>query len=131
MNVRSWMKPLIYISGILGGLLLAIRLVGIIAVFPQNDLFLGLGLVLLGLVCLPLFVIDRHQHREKMKRIIYGDGQKRERKKVEVPHANKKGSNGWDMNNSPFRQRNSGLSWGGGNVHAANAKRNKRRGFLK
>ena len=38
---------------------------------------------------------------------------------------------GWGMNNSPFRDRKSGLSWGGGNIHAANATRGRRKSFRK
>ena len=67
----------------------------------------------------------------KIKRIIYGDGKWKNTKQIEVPHADKENPKGWGMNNSPFRERKAGLNWGGGNVHAANAKRNKGRGFLK
>jgi len=40
-------------------------------------------------------------------------------------------SNGWSMNNSPFRDRKGGLNWGGGNIHAAEASRKSRRSFLR
>jgi len=38
---------------------------------------------------------------------------------------------GWGMNNSPFRKRKSGLTWGGGNIHASEASRKTRKSFLR
>lgn len=35
------------------------------------------------------------------------------------------------INYPSFRNQKRGLTWGGGNIHAANAKRGSKRGFLK
>jgi len=49
---------------------------------------------------------------------------------VEIPKGSKV-TKGWGMNNSPFRDRKSSASWGGGNIKGANVSRGSRRQFLK
>ena len=123
------MKIIMYISGITGILLLALRLLGTVMDFRENELMLIGGLILVGVVFFPLLLIDRHRHNKKIDNIIKSyEGREQEVK--EIPKSGK-GSKGWGMNNSPFRERRSGLSWGGGNVKAAEATRGTRRKFLK
>ena len=123
------MKAAIYILGIAGMLLILLRIIGMIMEFPLNNLFLILGLTLLVIVFLPLAIIERYRHNKKINRII-------ESYKVpnKEPFPLDKGdveAKGWGMNNSPFRERKSGLTWGGGNIKGANATRGIRRNFLK
>ena len=123
------MKIIMYISGITGILLLALRLLGTVMDFRENELMLIGGLILVGVVFFPLLLIDRHRHNKKIDNIIKSyEGREQEVK--DIPKSGK-GSKGWGMNNSPFRERRSGLSWGGGNVKAAEATRGTRRKFLK
>lgn len=123
------MKTIIYSSGILGGLLLIIGLIGWIAAVPFAAVLLVIGVLLLALVCVPLIMVDRYRHAKRIDRIIktYQDTPA----KIERLSAEKSKFKGWGMNNSPFRERKSGLTWGGGNVKGANASRGNRRRFLK
>ena len=127
-NQKKMIKTVIYISGIAGGLVLVLRVIGIFTVFPFNDMLLGGGLALTGLAIV-LALVDRHRDKKQIDRImdqpVEGLG-KDKPSGVEKPE-----SGGWNMNNSPFRERKSGLTWGGGNIKAANASRGKRREFLK
>lgn len=119
----------LYISGISGGLLLVAWFVGVAIKYPHSTLLLLIGLAILALIYLPLQIVLRVQHRRKIKQII-ADHQDREG--GEIPgDAEQSGARGWGMNSSPFRRRKSGLSWGGGNIHAANANRGERRTFMK
>jgi len=123
------MKEIIYITGVAGGLLLLFRLLGVFMDFPFNSLLLYSGLVLLVLVCLPLTLADKQRQNKKIEAII--KSYKGKKKKVtELKRGNSK-TKGWDMNNSPFRERRSGLTWGGGNIKGANASRGNKRSFLK
>ncbi|MDN3689338.1 hypothetical protein [Cyclobacterium jeungdonense] len=122
------MKRIIYISGILGGLLLIIGLIGMIVPFPFNGLWLLAGVILLVLICIPLMMVDRYRYNKKIDHIIKkckGQPSKIERLSTEKSKVKR-----WSMNNSPFRERKSGLTWGGGNVKGANATRGNRRKFL-
>ena len=125
------MKTWIYITGISGGLLLVFWLIGTLAEFPWNDWLLAAGLVLLGLICLPLSFINRYRHDKMIDRIIQSGKGKFREKKASKYKSSKPGPRGWDMNNSPFRERNSGLTWGGGNIKGSNATRGSRRKFLR
>jgi hypothetical protein len=123
------MKFLMYISGITGILFLAMRLLGTVMEFQENSIFLIFGLILLGLIFMPLFILDRYRHNRKINNIIKSyEG--RERKMPGHPKP-VQGPKGWSMNDSPFRERKSGLTWGGGNIRAAEATRGTRRSFLR
>lgn len=123
------MKIAIYLSGIAGSLLVLTRIIGIIMEFPLNKLFLILGLILLALVYLPLVIIDKYLHNKKIDRII--DSYKGQDNNTIQKEKGDSKNKGWGMNNSPFRERKSGVTWGGGNIHGANASRGKRKSFLK
>jgi hypothetical protein len=123
------MRSFIYISGILGGLLLAIRLMGTITNFTYNDEFLISGLALIVLIFIPLSIVSRYKQNKKIDKIIASyKGTNKETIQFEK---GKSQTEGWGMNNSPFRERKSGLTWGGGNIKGANASRGTRRSFLK
>ncbi len=123
------MRIIIYISGISGTLLLVLRTIGIVLEFPLNKVFLISGLVILLLIFLPLVIIDNHLQNKKIDNII--DSYKGTDKKAIHLKKGESKTNGWEMNNSPFRERKSGLIWGGGNIHGANAARGTRKSFLK
>lgn len=124
---RFTMRNLIYISGIAGVILIVFRLLGIFMEFPFNDLLLIGAILLLGIVCLPLAIVYKYQQNRKIDSII--QSYKRKTKQTAFKGKNKDGSipKGWDMNTTPFRERKSGLTWGGGNLYGAKAKRGNRR----
>lgn len=123
------MKTAIYLSGITGTLLLVLRIIGIMLEFPLNNVLLILGLVLLFIIFLPLIIIERYLSDKKIDKIIdtYKDT---DRKTVHLEKGNSE-TKGWGISNSPFRERKSGLTWGGGNIKGASASRGTRKSFLK
>lgn len=118
------MRTLIYISGILGGLLLVIRLIGAVTDFNYNEVFLISGLALIILVFIPLSIINKYKQNKKIKSIIKSYSNK-PAKDNSIPSGKSK-IKGWNMNNSPYRKRKSGLKWSGGNLHGSNASRGTR-----
>ena len=97
--------------------------------FKLNKFLLITAFVIIGLIIV-FFLIDRYLYNKKIKNIIkhYKGYQKKEdvlNKKINAT------TKGWGMNNSPFRDRKSGLTWGGGNIKGATAKRGTRKSFLK
>lgn len=123
------MKTAIFLSGLTGTLLLLIRTIGIWLEFPLNKVYLILGLVMLLFIFIPLIIIDKYLHKKKMNSIIESfKSSDKKNKKIKKTVSKTKG---WGMNNSPFRERKSGLTWGGGNIKGANAKRGTRKSFLK
>jgi hypothetical protein len=82
----------------------------------------ALGFILVALINLPLNIWLAFK-REKERKI-----------ELEKYEAGRKDSNDKaDKNDDPIRYENrrSGLKWGGGNVHAANAERKTRKKFLR
>ena len=63
---QNIMRNLTYISGVLGGLLLVIRLIGSVNDFKYNDLFLISGLVLIVLIFIPLVLMNKYKHNKKI-----------------------------------------------------------------
>lgn len=123
------MRIIIYISGILGGLLLMISLIGTITNLTYNTLFFISGLGLIILIFIPLSLVDKYRHNKKIKSII------KSYSNIPSKHnsisSGKSEIKGWSMNNSPFRERRSGITWGGGNIKGANATRGKRKSLFK
>lgn len=84
-----------------------------------------------------LLVLDRIRYGRKVKRIIAKYRDRREEGPAKLdPGVDREGEGkdapkGWGMNDSPFRKRKSGLSWGGGNIKASEASRGERRTFMK
>ena len=123
------MKILIYTSGIFAVIFLLPGLLGFFIQALNTDILLYTGIGLLVFVFIPMVIFFHRRQNQKIDRII-----KSYKGKSATKQGNKKNgetkAKGWSMNNSPFRERRSGLTWGGGNVHAANAKRGSRRKFL-
>ncbi len=97
--------------------------------FKLNKYVLITVLIIIGLTIV-LILVDRYFYNKKIKKIIKEfKGQKKEEN---ISDEKKKlTTKGWGMNDSPFRERKSGLTWGGGNIKGASAKRGTRRSFLK
>jgi hypothetical protein len=97
--------------------------------FKLNKFVLITAFVIIGLMIV-LFLIDRSLYHKKVKKIIkrYKGSEKEENVSVQKKKPTTKG---WGMNDSPFRERKSGLTWGGGNIKGASAKRGARKSFLK
>lgn len=123
---KYYFRLIFYISGMTAIILFAVRFLGIFLQFPENDLFLLSGIVLLVLICIPSYFISRYRHERKLEEPLNPLEEEQELSSTKK----NSGKSSWGINKSPFRDRKSGLTWGGGNVHAANAKRGKRRGFL-
>ncbi len=118
------MKSIIYITGLLSAFFFLGWIISYAMGFPAHYIMVISGAVCFFIFFLPLVYFKRREHRRRMKKII-----EEYRKNGKKPSA-KSGSSswkGWDLNTSPFRDRKSGVSWGGGNIHAANAERNTRR----
>ena len=123
---NPYFKVIFYISGFTAVILFVVRFLGVFLQFPGNDFFLYAALILLVLVCIPSYFISRYRNERKLEEPL----NPLEDEEVSTTPKDKSGKSSWGINKSPFRERNSGLTWGGGNVHASNAKRGKRRGFL-
>ncbi len=128
------MKTYIYISGFVVAFLLLGWLMAYLLGMPNHLIMLVGGSIVLLLVYLPLVVAKRRQHRNRMKEIIrnYQQQEKENRKRLYTQDAGQaekssKNRKGWSMNDSPYRERKSGVTWGGGNIHAANASRDSRK----
>lgn len=124
------MIAIVSISGTAGFVFLTTRLIGELKNFPNIKLFLIGGLILIIGISLPLIIIDRVRQKRKIDKIIYSYKDSQANKKSKIPKGDSK-TKGWSMNNSPFRDRKSGLTWGGGNIKGANATRGARKSFLK
>ena len=127
------MRLIAYISGIAGATLLVLRLLAIFVNIPYQNLLLISGLILIFIVCIPTMMIEKNK---PYKINIQPNSTQKSKLKVEEGSTDETGKEeekvkGWGMNNSPFRTRRSGLTWGGGNIKGANAERGARRGFMK
>ena len=108
----------------------------------MSERFVLIGILLFVLVLLPLLVGREVRQRRKVRRILEshrerkepGSSRKEKEAESEPGGAENQGDpdapKGWGMNNSPFRTRKSGLTWGGGNIKASEAKRGTKRKFL-
>ncbi len=118
------MKNYIYFTVVLGIIFLAIHFIILFLELDYNGLFLIIGLGILLVITLPLFYQDRNRYPKQKKLIIKSIQQEKENlegKEVKKAEPHKYPS---------FRKHKSGLTWGGGNVHASGAKRGSKRGFL-
>jgi beta-lactamase regulating signal transducer with metallopeptidase domain len=123
------MKIAVYISGITGILFLVIGIIGIMLDLSLNKVFLILGLVGLLLIFITLIIIDKYRYNKKINSII--DSYKGKEKRTIHSEKRDSKSKKKGMNNPQIRERKSGLTWGGGNIHGANASRGTRKSFLK
>lgn len=92
------------------------------------------GFLLFVVVILPVLLVRDYRQRRERRKILdsYRSGKSHNDSEGEGGDpASPPGFKGWGMNNSPFRERKSGLTWGGGNIKASNARRGTRKKFLK
>ncbi len=120
------MKTYIYISGFLSAFFFAGWIVAMLMGLPAHLVMLLAGAIILFLVYLPLVIRKRREHLDRMEEIInnYKSGESQEENN---PTGKNSQTKGWSMNDSPFRERRSGATWSGGNIHAANVTRGTRR----
>lgn len=85
--------------------------------------------IIMGVLVL-LFLFERYIYNKKINKIIKSFKGSKKKEGIK-PQGKKPTTKGWGMNDSPFRERKSGLTWGGGNIKGASAKRGKRKSFLK
>ena len=123
------MKISIYISGIIGVFFLVIAAIGIMLDFYLNKVFLILALVGLILIFFTFILINKYRYNKKIDSIIHSH----KGKEIRTTHIVKRDliSKGKGINNPLIKERKSGLSWGGGNIHGANASRGTKKSFLK
>ncbi len=123
------MKLFIYLSGIAGTLLVLFSIVGTLSAYAHAQMLFFVGIGMLLLVFVPLVLVGKYRENKRIDQIIHSY---RDKKDEQQPMGKgKAATKGWSMNNSPFRERKSGLSWGGGNIKASNAQRGSRKSFLK
>lgn len=122
------MKTAIYLSGISGVLFLVTGIIGAMLDFSLNKMFLISGIVVL-LISFILMIIDKYRHDKKIDSII--DSYKGKEKGTIHREERDSKSKGRGRNNPLIREHKSGLTWGGGNIHGANASRGTRKSFLK
>ena len=147
------MKKIIYISGVVGGILLILRIVGIFVEFSFNRQMLLTGL-LLTVISITFSLIYKDLQNRKIRKILrkYRDGgspdslirkpdrsEGYEGEKMEQGNGDnvndekktKSGEKGLEPGKNSLRERKTGLVWGGGNIKGANATRGTKRGFIK
>ncbi len=125
------MRILIYISGIAGVMLAITGFISELSGTGPSALLWITGIALLLAFTLPLILYSRVLEQRKIDEIIRNHRENPKKEGSEDRKSEQEKTAGWGMNNSPFRKRKSGLNWGGGNIHAANASRGTRKGFLK
>ena len=123
------MKVSLYFSIILGITFMTLRFIGLFLDLTYNNLYLILGLALLFGVSLPLYLIDRHRYRKKIKKII--EDSKADSLEKNTSAKKKKPDEKAVGEYPSFRNQKQGLTWGGGNIHGSTASRGNKRGFLK
>ena len=121
------MKILIYITGIGSGILIVSGTWGVLFEQPLATAILIFGLVL-AMIFFSLLFIEKHRQDKKINEIIKSHkGDKYNKEEEKHPHELPKG---WGMNDSPYRERKSGLEWTGGNIKGLTAKRTSRKKFM-
>jgi glucan phosphoethanolaminetransferase (alkaline phosphatase superfamily) len=121
------MRIIIYISGITGSLLIVIRIIGTVVPIPFRKPILYLGLLSLVMYFLFLLINTQLQNKKTDKIIASYKDKTNPSQKIK---SSKIVTNAWGMNNSPFRERKSIVTWGGGNIKGALPTRGKRKSFL-
>jgi hypothetical protein len=105
----------------------------------MSESFVVFGILLFVLAVLPVLLIRNYRQKRKVRQIIESHRIRNEQRSQHntegIPGAHSEPEDqtvpeGWGMNNSPFRERKSGLTWGGGNIKASEAKRGTKRKFM-
>jgi ABC-type transport system involved in multi-copper enzyme maturation permease subunit len=120
------MKKATYFSVLLAVLLLAISLISIFLEQNYHSLLLPLGIGTLLLVTLPLILMTYRDASKKRKPQPNQHQIHKQKIKSTVKNTNDKNAPHYPS----FGKRRSGLTWGGGNIHASTAKRGSKRRFL-
>ncbi|MGF1585782.1 MAG: hypothetical protein ACFCUM_10695 [Bacteroidales bacterium] len=145
------MKQLIYISGVTGGILLILRILGIFVEFSFNRPLLLTGL-LLTVVSITFSLIYKDLQNRKIRKLLrkYRDGGSpdseirkpdriKESKGEKMEKGNgdddekkaKSGEKGFEPGKTSLRKKKSGLVWEGGNIKGTTAARGTKRRFIK
>jgi len=122
------MKTVIFIFGISVILLFLFSLIGIMLELSFNNAILVFVPIFLLMVFLSSIIYETRRYNKKIQNIL--ESHKRSDKKDIQPERDST-TKGRGINISPFRERRSGLTWGGGNVKGANATRGTRKTFLR
>ena len=128
--VKIMNRLMIYVSGLAGILLLSLYILGLFADKSYDHLILISGILLIVLICVPMILLERRRRNRKIEEIIH---QHKKTSKEKIGHSSDAGKKvrGWSMNQSPFRERKSGTTWSGGNIHGALPKRQSRKGLFR
>ena len=111
------MKNAAYVSFIFSIALLVISFVGSLIEMDNVELFLYGGLGMLVLISLPLFLLEKRAYNKTKREILKEFKNNEKHDHSPETKKNKK------LNYPSFRKQKSGLTWGGGNIHASSAKR--------
>ena len=123
-------RIIIFLSGFSGCLLLAFYILGLFADKSYDSVVLGIIVFLIFLICIPMIFFERYKQNRKIDEIIRAH---KRVKKEKIGRSNETGRKvkGWSINNSPFRDRKSGTTWSGGNIHGSIPKRGGRKGLFR
>lgn len=119
------MKNVAYLSFVLAVVLLVISFVGSFIELDNTNLFLYGGIGTLLLVSMPCFILERYAYNKTKNEIL------KEFKNDHKSHDAATTKKSKNLNYPSFRKQKSGLTWGGGNIHASSAKRGSKKGFLR
>ncbi|MGI9530741.1 hypothetical protein [Lutimonas sp.] len=119
------MRAAIYISGILGLVFFTIACIGYLIDLSNYNLYFILSFSLFFLAAFPLYLIEHFQYNKRKDDILKRYKNKKDIKKEAL--RDKK----TDTPYPTFRNKKSGLTWGGGNIHGSTAKRGAKKGFMK
>lgn len=123
------MKNLFGLFGLVGIVIGVLILLGIYTNYSNLTIYILSGLLLMGLIYSILTFIQNYQRNKKIKKIIESPKKKVISTSDKNKTPSKRTSSG--LTNMSFRERKSGLTWGGGNIHGALAKRGNKKSFLK
>lgn len=105
----------------------------------MSERFILIGILLFVVILLPLLLVRDYRQKRKVKLIINSHRKSNEQRSLQNDKETRDARSepdghtvpeGWGMNNSPFRDRKAGLTWGGGNIKASEATRGTKRKFL-
>jgi hypothetical protein len=148
------MKKIIYISGVTGGILLILRIVGIFVEFSFNRHMLLSGL-LLTVISITFSLVYKDLQNQKIRKLLrkYKEGNlsepghkvvrnsgnstgtekgMQEQKDDDIEdQKTKSGQKGLELGKTSLRERKTGLVWGGGNIKGTTATRGTKKKFIK
>jgi hypothetical protein len=148
------MKKIIYISGVTGGILLILRIVGIFVEFSFNRHMLLSGL-LLTVISITFSLVYKDLQNQKIRKLLrkYKEGNlsdpahkvvrnsgnstgtekgMQEQKDDDIEEKKtKSGQKGLELGKTSLRERKTGLVWGGGNIKGTTATRGRKKKFIK